>query len=135
MALKLYQIQVLAGVLLTALAEGILIAGHSAFAANNVELLEGSGFLLCCAGVVTGGRDLRSAFDAFSRDKSAAKRDPTYMRARAQLQITSVAAVAAVGLIVARRSNIDVVVPLAASALLGLSLPFVNRASGWGRPD
>ena len=99
------------------------------------ESLQATSFLFCCAGIITGGRELRSAFDAFGRDKSLARRDPAYMRARTQLQITSVAAVAAVGVVAARRYSVGDAVPLAAAAALGLSLPFINRLSGWAGHD
>jgi len=131
MRLKLYQLQVLAGVLVAALMEGkSLVSGH-ALAGGIADLLEAVSFLLCCAGVVIGARDLRSGFDAFGRDKTVARRDPAYMRARAQLQITSVAAVAAIGVLAARRYSVSDVVPLVAAAALGISLPLVNHLSGW----
>lgn len=134
MPLKLYQTQVLAGVLLIILVEGALIAGRPGLTNSVVELVEGAGFLFCCVGVASGGREARIAFDTLDRNKDIAKRDPVFMRARAQVQVTAVAATAAVGLVAARRFNIEPTVPLAGAALLGLSLPFVNRATGWSGP-
>lgn len=133
MPLKLYQTQVLAGVLLVILVEGALVAGRLSLTNSMVELIEGAGFLFCCFGVAGGAREVRIAFDAVNRDKGVAKRDPAYMRARAQVQVTGVTAAAAVGVVAARRFGIGPLVPLAGAGLLGLSLPFVNRATGWSR--
>ena len=58
-------------------------------------------------------------------------RDPQYMRVRFQVQLTSVVAVAAIGLLLAKRYDVPWVVPLAAAALFAVSLPAINRASGW----
>jgi hypothetical protein len=133
MTLKLYQAQVLVGVLLIILIEGALVAGRPSLANSLVELIEGAGFLFCCAGVVAGAREARTAFDALGRDKAAAKRDLDFMRARVEVQAAAVAATAAVGLVAARRFGIGPLVPLAGAGLLGVSLPFLNRATGWSR--
>ena len=130
--MRLYQLQVLAGVLVAALMEGLFAAAPTP-SNGIVESLEATSILLCCAGLITGGREHRSAFEAFGRDKITARQDPAFMRARAHLQITSVAAVAAVGIVAARRYSVSDVVPLVAALALGLSLPFINRLSGWVR--
>ena len=135
MSLKLYQMQILAGALLAAVMEGLVMASRPWPTSGAVDMLEGGSFLLCCAGLMTGGRELRLMFDSKGRDKKAAKSDSAYMRARAHLQIASLVAVAAIGVIVARRWNISWVYPAAGTAALGLSLPIVNRISGWARLD
>ena len=131
-SMRLYQLQVVAGVLLAGLME-ILVAADPALPTGIVVGLEGASFLFCCAGLLTGGREHRLAFDAFGRDKSVAKRDAAFMRARAQLQFTSVGAVAAIGVLAARRFGVSAVIPLISASALGLSLPFINRLSGWAK--
>ena len=131
MILKLYQVQVLAGVLLAVVMEGLFMTSGPYISRGIAASVQAASFLLCCAGIMKGGRELRSAFEVFGSDKSLARRDRIYMRMRGQLQITSVAAVAAMGLVAARRSGIADVIPLLAAAALGLSLPLINRLSGW----
>jgi|GEM_PF-5188743 len=125
--LKLYQFEVLAGFLL-AVAGAAIPSPHGT---GLQSLFEAPSFLLCCAGVLTGSRAVRSAFEEHGRDKDLAMRDPQYMRVRFQVQLTSVVAVAAIGLLLAKRYDIPWFVPLAAAALFAVSLPAINRASGW----
>jgi len=130
MNLKFYQCQVLVGVALAALIEGLFWAAGP-LSSGISETIEGASFLFCCVGILTGGRELRAAFERFGRSKDTARHDLPYMRARTQLQITSVAAVAAIGVLLARRCGVGVAVPLVAAAALGISLPFINSLSGW----
>jgi hypothetical protein len=131
--LKLYQMQILAGTMLIILVECVLFVVRPRLNDSLVDLIEGAGFVLCCVGVADGGRRVRIAFEAFGRDKSVAKRDQVFMRTRAQVQLAALAAKIAVGLAVARRFGFTPIVPLLGGGLLGLSLPFVNRATGWSK--
>ena len=132
--MRMYQFQVGAGVVAAVLMEWVIAAVRAPSNAM-IASLEATSFLLCCAGVITGGREHRMAFDAFGRDKDKARRDPAFMRARAQLQITSVAAVAAIGVVAARKYSVSDMVPLVPAAALGFSLPVINRLSGWVTSD
>ena len=129
--------QVVAGGLLTALMEAILVTRPHWLTASSVNLLEGAAFLFCCAGVMTGGRKVRTAFEALGNDKDAARRDETFMRSRTRVRIVAFVAVAAVGVLAANRFNFDPVYGLIGAALLGISAPLIDRARGWGsvNPD
>ena len=131
MRLQLYEVQVLVGGLLAGLMESLVVIQPPWLNASAVELLEAGSFLFCCAGVLTGGRAIRTAFDAFGRDKKAATRDAAYMRARTRFRVVSFIAIAAVGLLVARRFNINAAYALVGAALLGMAVPMIDRASGW----
>jgi hypothetical protein len=131
MRLKTYEVQVLAGALLAALMEALILIHPSWFNVSAAELLEGGSFLLCCAGNITGGRAIRASFAALGSDKEVAARDATYMRARARFRIVSFIAVAAIAVLAARRFNINVAYALAGTALLGIAIPVIDRASGW----
>jgi hypothetical protein len=126
--LKLYQYQVLAGFLLAVAAVAPVA---SAFGAGPQSILEAASFLLCCAGIMTGGRAVRSAFEKHGRDKVMAARDPQYMELRKGVQFTSTAAVGAIGLLLAKRYDVPWFAPLAGAALLAVILPVINRAFGW----
>ena len=129
--MKLYQAQVAAGMVIASAMEILQITAPSSLSGVALPLFEAGSFIFCCAGLAGGARDMRLAFEALGRDKARAKRDLAFMRARVQLQITAVVAVVALGVVAARRFNISILVPLAASALYGISLPLLNRWLGW----
>jgi hypothetical protein len=133
MSLKLYQTQVLAGAILVALVEGALALG-GVLANSLMETVEGAGFIFCCLGCAAGARGVRTSFVALGSDKTVAKRDPVFMSARAEVQMTALVAMAAVGLVAARRFNIPPTMPIAGTTLFGLGLPLINRATGWSGP-
>ena len=135
MNLRIYQLQVLAGFLLCALREGLFFVGGPSLPRGIPGFLEAGVVLFCGVGIWGAGRDLRTAFEAFGHDKNLARCNPDYMRARSEIQIMSVGAVAALGVVIARRYGVSDAIPLAVAAAMGVSLPFVNRLSGWVRSD
>ncbi len=132
MKFKLYQMQVAAGygcaVLLAVLRHGAPSrTGTSLFA-----MLEAASFGFCCIGIITGGRSLRSKYGALGSSKSAACGDPAYMQERRDMQITAVAACAAVASLLASRYGLNpLYVGLVVPAILAMAVPFINRMTGW----
>jgi O-antigen/teichoic acid export membrane protein len=128
---KLYQVQVIAGAALA----GVLVLLDSSGAMDHdqalSELIEGASFLLCCAGILTGGRGIRNGYAALGSDKLRAIQSEEYMQQRRHFQLTALVACAAIALLLARQLGYSPLYALGGSVALGLLLPVINRASGW----
>ena len=130
MKIKLYQTQVGAGWLAALLLAALRVPNTTD--KSVLAALEALSFLLCCAGIITGGRAIRAKFVAFNSDKSIARGDPTYMRDRRDLQITAAVACSGVASLLASRNGFNpFYTGLIVLVVAGIALPITNRLRGW----
>jgi hypothetical protein len=127
--MKRYQLSILAGALF-ALGEAVVTLVNWQVP---TLALEAPAFLLSMSGLLAGSRPLRSRFQQMKGGKIEALSQPAYMRERIELQYWAALAVASLTVIAAIRWGFSPVIAVPVFAVLTLSIPVINRATGWHR--
>ncbi len=107
MRLKMYQVLILAGTVLAVLFTILRYMAQGSVQAVLTPTLEAATFALCSAGVIMGGRSVRTQFEALGSDKSAALNSPGYMRDRRTMQFSLLPAITAMAVLLAARYGLS----------------------------
>lgn len=132
MKLRQFETQVAAGCLTILILQALRHGSPQTADRAVQQMLEAAGFVLCCTGVIAGGRRIRLEYQALGSNQSVAVTRPDYMRQRRRVQVAALMASAAVGSLAASRFGLNPLYSaLVVFAGLAIAIPLINRLTGW----